>query len=277
MSSAPADQPGHLPLRPLAVGEILAHAWGVLRRHLWVLVLPSLVIALLGAAATWLTLSATGQLDAFLSGQWLDDALNGKASVPIGIFGATMAALLISVLGALVPSGIAAVCVAGDASGTPVTAAEWRERLGRRLPALLGLSLLVSVAVTIGLMLFIVPGVVLYLTWFVAAPALVMERGTIGAALRRSDRLTRGDKGRLLGVAAACLGVTVILSLMISSLVSSTTDGLAPVTRLLVSNGITAVVGALAGGWAAAATAVAYLDLRVRKENLAGDLRRASR
>ena len=41
---------------------------------------------------------------------------------------------------------------------------------------LIGLSILVAIGVVLGFVFLIVPGVILYLTWSVAAPALVEER-----------------------------------------------------------------------------------------------------
>ena len=67
---------------------------------------------------------------------------------------------------------------------------------------LLGVAVIVGVLVAVGLMLLVVPGVFAYLILVLAAPVAVMERGAVGASLRRSALLTRGHRGRILGAVA---------------------------------------------------------------------------
>jgi hypothetical protein len=57
---------------------------------------------------------------------------------------------------------------------------------------LFGLTLLVAIPVTLGLILIIVPGVLLFLRWSVAGPAMVTEQFGVFAAMRRSAELTKG-------------------------------------------------------------------------------------
>lgn len=62
----------------------------------------------------------------------------------------------------------------------------------RLLPNALMLSIAYSVAVAIGLMLCVVPGVMLALTWRLVIPVYVLERPGLVGCFRRSRRLTKG-------------------------------------------------------------------------------------
>lgn len=55
-------------------------------------------------------------------------------------------------------------------------------------------GLAVALLSTIGLAVFVVPGIVLWCTWFVAMPVVVMEGGGARRALRRSSELVSGRR-----------------------------------------------------------------------------------
>jgi uncharacterized membrane protein len=80
---------------------------------------------------------------------------------------------------------------------------------------LIGLGILHSLAVAVGFMLLIVPGVMLYMMWSVAAPALVAERNSVFAAFGRSRFLTRGARWKIF---ALQLVIIVIYGMVSSSL-----------------------------------------------------------
>lgn len=65
---------------------------------------------------------------------------------------------------------------------------------------LIGLTLLLVLAVMAGMLLLLVPGVILFIMWSVAAPALVAEESGVFAALSRSRYLTKGARWRILGM-----------------------------------------------------------------------------
>lgn len=79
--------------------------------------------------------------------------------------------------------------------------------LARALP-LIGLSIIVALGVGFGFLLLIVPGVMLYVIWSVATPALVAERIGVFDALGRSRDLTRGARWQVFGVMAILLVAT---------------------------------------------------------------------
>ena len=65
---------------------------------------------------------------------------------------------------------------------------------------LIGAGIIFGFGITFGMLLLIVPGVILALMWCVAAPAVVIERNGVFAALRRSSELTKGSRWKILGL-----------------------------------------------------------------------------
>jgi hypothetical protein len=77
---------------------------------------------------------------------------------------------------------------------------------------LIGLGFLIALATTVGFLLLIVPGILLYVIWSVAAPALVEERQGIFAALGRSSELTHGSRWKVFGVSMVLIASSILPS-----------------------------------------------------------------
>jgi uncharacterized membrane protein len=93
--------------------------------------------------------------------------------------------------------------------------ASFAESLGAGLRVLLPLvvlMVLLGLAVMAGLIFFIVPGVILYVMWSVATPALVQERGGVLYAFSRSRELTRGARWKIFGILLVLLIVYWLIS-----------------------------------------------------------------
>lgn len=149
---------------------------------------------------------------------------------------------------------------------------------GKVIP-LLGLSFLTSMGMMFGFILLIFPGVMLAVTWSVAAPALVGEELGVIAALGRSADLTRGHRWKIFGLCAMAYVFYLIVSRVLDLLggaVNVTSDW----TGL---SGATGVVGALFGGfipllfwtmciaaWGAVSGSL-YIELRTAREGPLSD------
>lgn len=86
--------------------------------------------------------------------------------------------------------------------------------LGMALP-LFVMAILSGAGIGLGLLFLVVPGVLLYVVWSVAGPALVEERLGALQALRRSRDLTRGARWKVFAVAL----IATIASLLATSVV----------------------------------------------------------
>ena len=269
----PAD-PGPIPLRPLTAGDLLGAGLGVVRRHLGLLGPLSVLVAALSSAASLGVLAATGTLTEFADGTWADAMLSGRqVTLPIGIYLATGASLAITVIGAIMVSAVATACAGVDAMGRQSVRGALAERLAGRIGPLLATSAVVGVAVSVGLVLVVAPGVLIYAAWAAAAPAAAMERGGPAAALQRSVRLTRGRRGRVVGMTLLVLVVAFAINVLVSSVVQGAAGGLSPVGSLVVSDAVSAIVAAVTTSWVGAVIALLYIDIRVRTENLGPALR----
>jgi hypothetical protein len=159
--------------------------------------------------------------------------------------------------------------------GRPIDLAE-SARIGlRRFFPIVGIAICVSVLAGLGFVFFVVPGVIVYLMWFVATPVCVVEQLGPFASMGRSRELTKGHRWKLFGLSLLVVLPALIVSAIVGALVLATLQG-----------GIVAVTTAMAGTlgkvvnmvWSAVWTAffaivivVTYHDLRVAKEGVDTD------
>jgi hypothetical protein len=187
VSQFPPPPPGAPPPPlggPFRIGETISQGWRCYWQHVGSMVL--LVVTLVGVE---LVLSVLGSV--------VGGGLPG-AAVQLG----TVVVLVLLGLGV-----IRASLAAAD-GGTP--------RLGMLLvtdgwgPYLLAASL-VTVGVAVGLVLCLVPGVVLGLTWeFYGFVIAEDPAGSTLDALRRSAELTRGHRWQLLGLAVLLVLINIV-------------------------------------------------------------------
>ena len=137
--------------------------------------------------------------------------------------------------------------------------------MSRAFPILL-VAIVMGFAMILGTLALIIPGIIIWLMFYVAIPVAVVERPGVFASLGRSRQLTRGNRWRLFGLAliyALISGVIqVVLGLVIVGLALS---GGEPSPFAVAVNWISQAVGALLYSTFAAVT---YFALREAKEGL---------
>jgi Membrane domain of glycerophosphoryl diester phosphodiesterase len=313
----PPPKPGLIPLRPMTLGTILGASFQVLRRN----PKPTFGAALLvQGVVTIVSVLVVGVVAVLAFGRAASASGEEQEALIAGAFAATAISTIIpivlSVVAVALLQGIIVLEVSRATVGEKLKLSGlWR--LGRgRLWALAGWVLTVTGVVIVGIALLvgivvvivatggeagIVAGVLLgilltlgvVVVWFwlgtklaLVPSAIVLERRTIGAAVRRSWSLTAGYFWRTLGIT---LLVSVILNVasqvittpftlifsIIPGLLAPTGDptpvlavaGLSYLLLIMVS----VLVAAVASVVQSATTALIYVDLRMRKEGL--DLR----
>jgi hypothetical protein len=252
-------------LRPLGVGEVLDVALAVYRRNafaLWriVAVVVALPAALNGAVAVAQRQFADG--DARKSASFL---------VLLAIV------VLVTVFASLLATSAAYRLVADAYLGRPVDP-DASLRFGlRRLRSVVWVFVLVfaayfvpavAIALAPGLLLvFIVPGVYLFVVWTLAIPVVLGEDARGVKALKRARALVRGRFW-------ACFG-TLILSLILEGIIAlgiaAVFEGIASSSDnqvvIFFDQGIASLISnTLVLPFQVAVTTVLYIDLRVRKE-----------
>ena len=99
--------------------------------------------------------------------------------------------------------------------------------------AVAGASILAGIAITVGLILLIVPGLYLITIWAVIVPVIVLEQSGALASFGRSQQLVRGRGwhvfGTLVLVFIILIAVNLILGLIFSALPSVLGSGLSSV------------------------------------------------
>lgn len=298
----PAYKPGVVALRPLGLGDVYDGALKTIRRNPGAmvglaalvstafLVLPALVSLVLAATGNMTTDASGG------SGTLGPDFAEAAPAVAAGVAG------LFGWLATVVLNGMIVHVVAEAVVGRKSTIGDaWSATRGRllrllALTALDGLVLVLLVGIPVGIAFVlwtvshaagVIVGVLgvlaaLVLAAFVqvrafqlAAPALVLERIGVFAALRRSFALTRAQFWRLFGI-ALLTGLVVGIVGEVVAVPFAVVGALGP--ELVSSGAVAALVTVFAGylskilvsmittPFSSAVVALLYVDQRIRKE-----------
>jgi hypothetical protein len=256
-------------LRPLRIGEVLDVAIKIYRRHFWTLMRVVLVVVVPAQVIDAIVRISTVQ-DPELAGQSSFSTGSGDpVQQDTGIYLAGLAIIfVVGLISGPLTSGAGMKAVADGYLGGR---SDWRDSLGfavKRLPALIWLSVITAVLLTLATIALIVPGIYFFFAWTVAVPVLMMEDKRGFSALGRSARLV---KGRWWPTAGA-----IILGFIFVSIIGGVIGGaltailLAGNTSVVAASVVVAIASiistALTKPFQVAVTAVIYFDLRVRKE-----------
>jgi hypothetical protein len=130
-------------------------------------------------------------------------------------------------------------------------------------------ALLMTLGFTVGLVLLIVPGIILFTMWWVTIPAIVAERVGVIAAFGRSRRLTEGRRWAILGLFVIIIVIRQLAGLLVGAvfgMLFGVAGGMSRLIEAAVVGGL--IVGILFSAYLAVATAVGYFYLRADKEGV---------
>lgn len=273
----------------------------------------AVVSQLVTVPLTWLLLKDTGDA-AFSVDQ--PATPGEQFAFTASALSATATQVIVTLVASLLLTGILTVVVSRAVLGERIsTRAAW-EKARPRIPALLGVTglvllielgvlavalapglllaalsaptVLVVVVLVVGAPIGLVAGTYLYVAFALAPAAIVLERRRVRQSLRRSRELVTGAWWRTFGILALVniiaqflAGILAIpftvVSLLVTFLVG---DGgsINPysILPLLVTSLGTIVASALTWPFTAAATALLYVDRRMRREALDLELARAA-
>jgi hypothetical protein len=126
-----------------------------------------------------------------------------------------------------------------------------------------GASILAAIAIAIGFILLIAPGLYLLTIWCLIVPVIVLEGLGIGAAFGRSHELVRGHGWNVLGVIVLVilllLGVGIVLGLILAALPNGVQQFLSGI-----------ISGTLTAPYISLVLTLSYFRLRQAKEGSAG-------
>lgn len=315
----PAAKPGVIPLRPLDVSEILDGAVSTIRAH-W---RPALGISL-GIAIVLETISTLSTGLWFRENDKIRELGNTQAPTASQITDAYTEAInaqLIPILATTVATVLATamltMVVSRAVLGRSVSIGEAWQDARPSLLRLLGLSLLVTLVVVAAVLLGMAPGLLLMVAgattvgalllalgglggvalgiWLwvrlsLSAPALMLEKQGVIAAMQRSAKLVKDSWWRVFGIQILVVVLVMVLAFvvtLVTSLVgllvtgadlSGMIDGTSEQSwSYLLVLGIGAVISStLTLPFAAGVTALVYIDRRIRREALDLELARAA-
>jgi hypothetical protein len=148
-----------------------------------------------------------------------------------------------------------------DMRGQGVRLGESIARGLARFPSLLGLMFLSTLGIMLGLIVFLVPGVILMIMWYVAVPVCVVERAGPISSLGRSQALTKGHRWKLFGF-VILIAVLGFIGRRISLALGAVVAGL---PGALIGE---AIWQGFAQAFGSVIIVVAYHDLRAAKEGI---------
>jgi hypothetical protein len=311
----PAPEP-FVPLRPLTLGQVLAGSFRALRHNPGITLVTAIVLSLVATlGGTAFGLFVVDPLITSVGGGYGGGAFYGWVS---GFAAGTLGWVVTQSLGlgaGAAQQAVSTVDVAHAVIGRRLTPGGFRRRMhGLTAPAIAWAAILLLLAVAGGLVAIAVmgllatagpmaavfggfavyPGFAVLLAWlgtklaFVPS-AIAVERLRLGAGIRRSWRLTRGQFWRALGIRLLAWGMIWIATMLVSVPVQLVVSWLAGIVagngdlgdQLAVSRVgelLAAIVAALIAAIGLVVTtsvdALLYLDLRMRREGLDLELAR---
>jgi hypothetical protein len=195
---------------------VLTEGWELYKRHWQHLIGIAFVVYLVLGLVSWLLVVALGVIGVLLA---------------IGI----------SVIGVYLVQGALTKAVEDIRDGrADLSVGQTLRSVTPRLGPLIGASLLAGIAIAIGFLLLIIPGVILLTLWVLIVPVIVLENQPLGSSFGRSNQLVRPHFWQVLGVIALTFLILIVFGIIIGLLLSPLDPGLARFLSDLISGTVTA-------------------------------------
>ncbi len=245
--AAQRPKPGIIPLRPIALGEIYDGAFQAIRTNPRTMVGFSAIVIAVAAFIT--TIPQAAALVSFTDSDLFDPERapdltpEEVASGFAGLLSPLLVPLLIQWVATTVVTGLLIIAVSNAVLGRKTGPGALWQRTKGRVPALIGLSILMVVVPVLVAVVLVSPGiavivagdegtgillllagvamaavalVAVYTLWSLAPPALLLENVSVTASLSRSARLVRRSFWRVLGISLLTALLVGVLSSVIS-------------------------------------------------------------
>jgi len=208
------------PTRELTVGEIISTAFSLYSARFLLLVTPYLLGAVLTglltvAILTAITLPLTPPAGADFATFWNWFGLFVSTLIVIVI----LLGIISLVVGALT-GGTVIKCVSDILEEGTTSLSEGFTFALSKLPSLIGAQLLTGIIIGIGLLLFIVPGIILAIMFSLVIPTIVIEQVGVFESLGRSRKLVSNRWGKTF-VLLLILGIIILITSWIASVIAS--------------------------------------------------------
>ena len=112
---------------------------------------------------------------------------------------------------------------------------------------LIGVGILAGIAIGIGFLLFVIPGLILLTIWAVIAPVIVVERSGVMDSFGRSRELVGNNGWQVFGVIFVVFVITAVASVLLGAIGAGISDSLGmQIVVNLIASTLTAPIAALA-------------------------------
>ena len=143
----------------------------------------------------------------------------------LGWFGALLAAIVSLIAAFLVQAALVKAVDDVRDGRADLSLSDTLNAARPHIGAVAGASILAGIAIFVGLILLIVPGLYLLTIWCLIVPVIVLEGAGVGAAFTRSRELVRGNGWNVFGVIVLVLllliGVGIVLGIILAALPNS--------------------------------------------------------
>ncbi|GAA0324420.1 hypothetical protein GCM10009087_38410 [Sphingomonas oligophenolica] len=173
---------------------------------------------------------------------------------PAIFFGTTIVTALLTLFFSMLTQGALVRTTAAFSEGRNASFGESAMAGVRAAVPLFLLGILMGLGLALGFVLLIVPGIILYLMWAVAAPALVEERTGVFGAFDRSSFLTKGARWKIFALGlimmliywlfAAAIGLILVAIYGVQGLADSMRQG-PSIAWVLVSGVMSTILTAI--------------------------------
>jgi hypothetical protein len=193
------------------IGDPIGEGWATYKRF-WQHLLPIALVTYLIISLVTLVLRGAGALGA-------------------------LAAAVVSIAGVFLLQGALVEAVADVRDGrADLTLAETLTRVLPRLGAIIVASVLAAVAIVIGLVFVLAPGLYLMTIWSVIVPAIVLEHVGAFESFGRSRALVRGYGWTVFGVIVVTFAINLAASIVVSLVLSGLSGSLSRYLASVIAN-----------------------------------------
>jgi hypothetical protein len=238
------------------IGQVFSRTWAVFSGHF----------------LTFILVTGIANLPALL----MPRPTPGVPGNPYQVFGSMILIIVLLIVLWVLSQAVLLFAAFQAMRGRPIDLAE-SARIGlKQFFPIIGLTISVAVATGLASLLFVVPGVMLYVAWFVATPVCVVEQLGPFGSMGRSRELTRGHRWKIFGM---LLILVLVASVVGGLLVGAAVAFLGPNGIMAFSVAMTTLVGqivnliwnAIWSAFFAILIVVTYHDLRVAREGIDTD------
>jgi hypothetical protein len=193
------------------IGRVISETVQVLGRNI-------ISFSVLGLVLAGLPMAIVGFIQVTTMRSQLAGMANGNFSFSAGYFeGAGVGGLAALITNAILQGALIYATVQ-DLNGQKASIGESLATGLRNFLPLIGVMILFALAVALGFVLLIVPGIMIACAWCVVAPAVVADRTGVFGAFGRAAELTRGNRWLIFGLFVLLFVIFMVLGVVFNAL-----------------------------------------------------------